>query len=62
MENNRQGPKDYYLTQCKSCEEKFKTLTRLVFEANYFLFLCFTKEKEVFMILTDMTWTPSVTF
>jgi hypothetical protein len=26
------------------------------------LFLHFTKEKEVFMTITDMTWAPSVTF
>jgi hypothetical protein len=43
-------------------KEKFKRNPPFGFDANNFLILYFTKEKEVFMILTDMTWTPSVTF
>ncbi len=31
-------------------------------EAELLLFLRFIKKKEVFMISTEMTWTPSVTF
>lgn len=63
MENDCERQKDYNLNKDNvCCEEKFKRLRLSSFEANYFLFLWFTKEKEVFMILTDMTWTPSVTF
>jgi len=49
-------------TNHSPCKEKSKRTRGLGFDANYFLILYLTKEKEVFMILTDMTWTPSATF
>jgi hypothetical protein len=33
---------------------------QVTMQSSYFLNLTFTKEKEVFMISTDQSWTPSV--